>query len=59
LAALTVGLVPTILRIVGQKKRQIWFPLRQYTAAQALEMGLINCVVPVDSAGTGRRHSVG
>jgi len=47
-----------LARIVGQKKaREIWVPLRQYTAAQALEMGLVNCVVPVE-AGTGR-HSVG
>ncbi len=36
-------------RIVGQKKaREIWFLCRQYTAAQALEMGLINHVVPYD-----------
>ncbi len=34
-------------RIVGQKKaREIWFLCRQYNAEQALEMGLINCVVP-------------
>lgn len=38
-----------LARIVGQKKaREIWFLCRQYTAAQALEMGLINCVVPVE-----------
>jgi len=36
-------------RIVGQKKaREIWFLCRQYTAQQALEMGLINTVVPLD-----------
>jgi len=36
-------------RIVGQKKaREIWFLCRQYDAQQALEMGLVNCVVPVD-----------
>ena len=35
-------------RIVGQKKaREIWFLCRQYSAAQALEMGLVNHVVPV------------
>ncbi len=35
-------------RIVGQKKaREIWFLCRQYDAAAALEMGLINCVVPL------------
>ena len=34
-------------RIVGQKKaREIWFLCRQYDAKQALEMGLVNCVVP-------------
>jgi naphthoate synthase len=36
-------------RIVGQKKaREIWFLCRQYNAAQALEMGLVNTVVPLD-----------
>jgi naphthoate synthase len=36
-------------RIVGQKKaREIWFLCRQYDAAQALEMGLVNCVVPYE-----------
>ncbi|MCB9072803.1 MAG: 1,4-dihydroxy-2-naphthoyl-CoA synthase [Bdellovibrionaceae bacterium] len=34
-------------RIVGQKKaREIWFLCRQYNADQALEMGLVNTVVP-------------
>jgi naphthoate synthase len=34
-------------RIVGQKKaREIWFLCRQYNAKRALEMGLINAVVP-------------
>jgi naphthoate synthase len=37
-----------LARIVGQKKaREIWFLCRKYTAAQALEMGLVNAVVPV------------
>ncbi len=36
-------------RIVGQKKaREIWYLCRQYTAAEALEMGLVNKVVPVE-----------
>jgi naphthoate synthase len=36
-------------RIVGQKKaREIWFLCRQYDAKQALEMGLVNAVVPYD-----------
>ncbi len=34
-------------RIVGQKKaREIWFLCRQYNAKEALEMGLVNKVVP-------------
>ena len=38
-----------LARIVGQKKaREIWFLCRQYSAQQALEMGLVNCVVPVE-----------
>jgi naphthoate synthase len=37
-----------LARIVGQKKaREIWFLCRQYDATQALEMGLVNQVVPV------------
>lgn len=36
-------------RVVGQKKaREIWFLCRQYSAAEALEMGLVNKVVPFD-----------
>lgn len=36
-------------RIVGQKKaREIWFLCRQYDAQQALDMGLVNCVVPYE-----------
>ncbi|HET7710549.1 MAG TPA: 1,4-dihydroxy-2-naphthoyl-CoA synthase [Thermoanaerobaculia bacterium] len=38
-----------LARIVGQKKaREIWYLCRQYDAQQALEMGLVNTVVPVD-----------
>ena len=38
-----------LARIVGQKKaREIWFLCRQYDARQALEMGLVNIVVPLD-----------
>lgn len=37
-----------LARIVGQKKaREIWYLCRQYNAAQALDMGLVNAVVPV------------
>lgn len=36
-------------RIVGQKKaREIWYLCRQYDANEALKMGLVNLVVPVD-----------
>lgn len=36
-------------RIIGQKKaREIWFLCRQYNAKQALKMGLVNTVVPLD-----------
>lgn len=36
-----------LARIVGEKKaREIWFLCRQYTAQEALEMGLVNKVVP-------------
>ncbi|MBK8028479.1 MAG: 1,4-dihydroxy-2-naphthoyl-CoA synthase [Chloroflexi bacterium] len=35
--------------IIGQKKaREIWYLCRQYNAQQALEMGLVNTVVPVE-----------
>lgn len=35
-------------RIIGQKKaREIWFLCRQYNAQQALDMGLVNTVVPL------------
>ncbi|BBI17008.1 1,4-dihydroxy-2-naphthoyl-CoA synthase [Neochlamydia sp. S13] len=38
-----------LARIVGQKKaREIWYLCRQYNAQQALEMGLVNCVVPYE-----------
>ena len=37
-----------LARIVGEKKaREIWYLCRRYTAQQALEMGLINWVVPL------------
>jgi len=35
--------------IIGQKKaREIWFLCRQYDAQQALQMGLVNTVVPLE-----------
>lgn len=37
-----------LARIVGQKKaREIWFLCRQYNAKKALEMGLVNTIVPL------------
>lgn len=38
-----------LARIVGQKKaREIWFLCRQYTAAEAEAMGMVNKVVPFE-----------
>ncbi|WP_398334803.1 1,4-dihydroxy-2-naphthoyl-CoA synthase [Vulcanococcus sp.] len=37
-----------LARVVGQRKaREIWFLCRQYSAEEALEMGLVNAVVPL------------
>ncbi|WP_456373373.1 1,4-dihydroxy-2-naphthoyl-CoA synthase [Thiolapillus sp.] len=45
-AGLGAGL---LARSVGLKKaKEIWFLCRQYDARQALEMGLVNTVVPLD-----------
>jgi len=36
-------------RLVGQKKaREIWYLCRQYNAKEALDMGLVNTVVPLE-----------
>lgn len=36
-----------LARIVGQKRaREIWYMCGRYSAEEALEMGLVNCVVP-------------
>jgi naphthoate synthase len=38
-----------LARVVGQRKaREIWFLCRQYGADEALAMGLVNAVVPLD-----------
>jgi naphthoate synthase len=38
-----------LARIVGQKKaREIWFLCRQYDAQEAMQMGLVNKIVPVE-----------
>ena len=40
-----------LARIVGQKKaREIWFLCRQYSAQEALEMGMVNKVVPLNTS---------
>ncbi|MEP4076656.1 1,4-dihydroxy-2-naphthoyl-CoA synthase [Haloferula sp.] len=42
-----------LARIVGQKKaREIWYLCRQYDAQQALDMGLVNTVVPIEKLET-------
>jgi naphthoate synthase len=39
-----------LARVVGQKKaREIWFLCRRYGADQALAMGLVNAVVPLEA----------
>ena len=38
-----------LARIIGHKKaREIWYLCRQYDAQQALDMGLVNAVVPLE-----------
>ena len=38
-----------LARMIGHKRaREVWFLCRQYTAAQAYEMGMVNTVVPFD-----------
>ena len=38
-----------LARVVGEKKaREMWYLCRRYSAAEALAMGLVNCVVPHD-----------
>ncbi len=38
-----------LARVVGQRKaREIWFLCRRYDASQALAMGLVNAVVPLE-----------
>ena len=41
--------VPYLTKVVGAKKaRELWMLCRKYPAAQALDMGLVNTVVPLD-----------
>lgn len=40
-------IIPYLVRVVGAKKaREIWMLCRRYSASEALEMGLVNTVVP-------------
>jgi len=42
--------VPYLTKVIGAKKaREMWMLCRRYTAEQALEMGLVNKVVPLDA----------
>ncbi len=42
-----------LARVVGQKKaREIWYMCGQYTAQEALDMGLVNTVVPYEELET-------
>lgn len=45
------GLTPSYLaRVIGAKRaREMWYLCRRYTAEQALQMGLVNQVVPLES----------
>ncbi|MCZ7631365.1 MAG: enoyl-CoA hydratase-related protein [Microthrixaceae bacterium] len=49
--------VPYLTKVVGAKKaREMWMLCRRYTAAEALDMGLVNKVVPLEELGRrGRR----
>ena len=41
--------VPYLTKVIGAKKaREMWMLCRKYKADQALEMGLVNTVVPLD-----------
>jgi naphthoate synthase len=41
--------VPYLTKVVGAKKaRELWMLCRKYKAAEALEMGLVNTVVPLE-----------
>ena len=45
------AIIAYLARVVGHKKaREMWMLCRRYTAEEALEMGLINTIVPLDKA---------
>ena len=42
-------IIPYLTRVVGAKKaREMWMLCRRYSAQEALQMGLVNTVVPLD-----------
>ena len=48
-----------LCRLVGPKKaKEIWLLCRQYDAQQALDMGLVNTVVPLERLEDGDRAVV-
>jgi naphthoate synthase len=51
-----------LARLVGDRKaKEIWFLCHRYSAAEALEMGLVNRVVPLadlEAAGVGWAHEI-
>jgi len=51
-----------LARLVGDRKaKEIWFLCHRYSAAEALEMGLVNRVVPLaelETAGVGWAHEI-
>jgi len=51
-----------LARLVGDRKaKEIWFLCHRYSAAEALEMGLVNRVVPLaelEAAGIGWAHEI-
>jgi naphthoate synthase len=51
-----------LARLVGDRKaKEIWFLCHRYSAAEALDMGLVNRVVPLaelESAGIGWAHEI-
>ena len=47
-----------LARVVGQKKaREIWFLCRKYSAQEALQMGLVNAVVPLEKLEEEKTHN--
>jgi len=43
-----LGVIDLMIAVGEKKAREIWYLCRRYTAQQALDMGLVNKVVPAD-----------